>query len=1206
MAIRRSPGCGCCAGCEVVENEDLAYDLTAGEVYQLPGTVNDFNKIELTHLLPDGYFSHIDDWFDIGLYEYDPVQQQDVLIQNLRYQLMSLGQSYQYHATYVDDYLNNSLLPYPALDKWRGLGVRVDNEWHILQPDQYQAYAGVNDVCIVGTSAGTYERSITYVMTALANYNYKYVRSYDNEEISNNAIDTNRWKEQVCPGKKPIDYGFEKNRYVLFDGETSVSSKFFRYNKSSQDTDLTLISQDSFGFNQVSTNHTVSAGSITSSFSRTIPTDPYTFFLYNYELDSSNFIVSGASVITHPTTSVTGAGHFEVECDLAIVESGGSVDLRVFRTNGNSEAVDVDIFYNGATTTLSFAAGENYKTITVNSVSHSGLRSDISRHTDSVPAIPKDKYSLNHILIRKDSWEVGTDSLHWLAKSHSAAQDRYFWYKGAIPFEKDGSIWKGSVKVKVTSSKDVTLGFYGITKFRNDATCDPADENQKLCSVHSLCDTISDFSHYPIDFSDSGGTMYLPTSEKHVFIDGCETNHLFRDEGMNFLDAKYVYRKNERYDLYYRDLGEDPVYLILNYTPPSNSTPLNWTKNCDGVDTSYTTYTDYSNLPSGHVYFESSTVQDVNCSGYGGPSIATTHIPTLTGLPPVANMSPASIGDPEVVIMGKTTYCDDWSFLYGDRNYTYTDDGSSPFSEVVAKAEIYPNYGSLDQPPDDQTDTTYEIVVSSINFSATYKGAVFQWNGSSYDMIGQDRIYVLQSMPSGSVLTDQVYIDAITQPFWFFYDGSYYYIKPNSGSALTVEGPFGTPTDTVNSVSVTYEGKKKIQFALHYDGATSAGVNANGSIYDDGWFAGMPEYERAWLTKYVGVTDFDTTIAVTDASGTVTASPLPFIHTRQELDPIEECSLSICQDGALITDAIKVHPDTNQYGYWHVTMAPERNEVCDCSSEQWSSANTLTDRNDAFDVPSTANADCDWLDCVPSLNPVSFNFDYCTQPSDAKAVDSFFGIIEGDIIVPALTEGTFNYTSGDICDCPDLTAESASTAYYDFTNVPVWNGQLDRSDTVLGDTSSLIRSFDYTFIMPLIFNNGYMQLDRVLSEAYVDYDNLDSNGCKRTRYITHQDVCDYTDFPTVTLTESDLETPGDDSYNGYGWDYTKRELRFVSGYTIGTEQIVDWHDPDYQSKQLNDVCWKMRQFASATMSYVDVHPRYTSPQIKKFTTLWPK
>jgi len=76
MAIRRSPGCGCCAGCEVVENEDLAYDLTAGEVYQLPGTVNDFNKIELTHLLPDGYFSHIDDWFDIGLYEYDPVQQQ--------------------------------------------------------------------------------------------------------------------------------------------------------------------------------------------------------------------------------------------------------------------------------------------------------------------------------------------------------------------------------------------------------------------------------------------------------------------------------------------------------------------------------------------------------------------------------------------------------------------------------------------------------------------------------------------------------------------------------------------------------------------------------------------------------------------------------------------------------------------------------------------------------------------------------------------------------------------------------------------------------------------------------------------------------------------------------------------------------------------------------------------------------------------------
>jgi len=257
---------------------------------------------------------------------------------------MSLGQSYQYHATYVDDYLNNSLLPYPALDKWRGLGVRVDNEWHILQPDQYQAYAGVNDVCIVGTSAGTYERSITYVMTALADYNYRYQSSYDGELVGV-PVDTSRWKEQSCPSRKPVDYGFEKDRYVLFDGEASVSSKLFRYNKSSQDTDLTLISQDRFGFNKVSTNHTVSAGSIASSFTRTIPTDPYTFFLYNYELDSSNFIVGGASVITHPTTSVTGAGHFEVECDLAIVESGGSVDLRVFRTGGNSEAADVDIFY---------------------------------------------------------------------------------------------------------------------------------------------------------------------------------------------------------------------------------------------------------------------------------------------------------------------------------------------------------------------------------------------------------------------------------------------------------------------------------------------------------------------------------------------------------------------------------------------------------------------------------------------------------------------------------------------------------------------------------------------------------------------------------------------------------------------------------------------------------------------------------------------
>ena len=139
--------------------------------------------------------------------------------------------------------------------------------------------------------------------------------------------------------------------------------------------------------------------------------------------------------------------------------------------------------------------------------------------------------------------------------------------------------------------------------------------------------------------------------------------------------------------------------------------------------------------------------------------------------------------------------------------------------------------------------------------------------------------------------------------------------------------------------------------------------------------------------------------------------------------------------------------------------------------------------------------------------------------------------------------------------------------------------------------------------MPSMQNNGYMRTGQFLRQPGL---SRDGSGATLTGYVTYQDVCDYTDFPTVTLSESDLQDQGDPTYDSFGWDYTKRELRFVSGYTIGTEQIVDWHNPDYQSGELTDVCWKMRQFANATMSYVDVHPRYTSPQIKKFTTLWPK
>lgn len=1175
MAIRRSPGCTCCGGCDVVELDDLNYSLTAGEVYQLPGTINDFHKIELTNLLPEGYFASKDDWFDIGLYEYDAAQQQDVLIQNIRYQPLSLGHSYMYYGGANFEGMFERF-PYAMVDKWRGLGARINNDWHLIQPNLYNAAAGVTEACITSVSSGTFDGSVCRVITVLDEFLYRLQTSSDPSGSFNQAI---RMEKQNCLDEVDEQFGMQKSRYCLFSDETTFSTKVFRYNNTTSDTTARVKIQSS-----TDAFVTIPQGDVSASYTRS--TLPFNGINLNLYKPSNTFTpVFSSQVKVSSVASVTGPGHFEIECGTAFVETSGTVDIRVIRTGGNSEAVDVDVYYNGSTSTVNFSAGDNYKTITVNAVSHTGLRSEIDLHNDNTPPSGTSDLSLNHIYVRKDSWEIGSDTPHYLSKKHDTEQSRYYWYKGILPFEKDGTLWKGNVKLKVTSSKNVTLGSYGVTKVRNDATCDVADENQKLCPIHQTCNVISDFTHYAIDFSDSTGDMHLPDEEKHVFVNGCDTQHLFRGIGMDFESPYYVYRRNSRFDEYSRSMETDPIYLIDDYTPPTNTSFIT-TRDCDNVSTSYTHINDYTVLPSGYVFLgQVSSIVNVACISYLGGSELITHYADYDSTqhtPPITPQADTSIADT------KHSFCEDFAFSIGDRNYIYTTDSTSALYEVIARTGIRTNYVSSFDAPDDTSDTSFEIISSQYMGGYYFeKGVAFQWNGTAYDMIGQDRIHDVPVSFMQNRLSNQLYIDNITLPYWFFDDGSYYYLKPNSGSALTIEGPFSTPEDTTNSVSVTFEGKSKFTLDIHYSGAESNGIESN-SYYP----YGSSSLEYYWLRALDEVYDVENVITVTESSSSVVVSPVPLTAFRQLNDPYVTCGEDEpCSYSGI--DAVMFY----EFGsaYWESTIT-DSDPDCTCYDSSWI-VYEEDGRNPNFTPPASA-ADCDWLTCVPDMNPDEYAFRHCVRPQTAKAYAT----------IPTATTETYTAEVGTVCDCPnEMVSTEYTQSYLDFSSETEYDGTLFREAD--GYTTGIIKAVDLLdYLTPGIDQQGYMMGYAANGEG-LNYRHADKNSTGMTNYSAQADVCDYTDMPTLTFSESDLSNVYPEENYGNGSTFANRQFRFMTGYQFGELSIVDWHDPRYQDffgSTFSPVCWKMWEFANVTFNFIDVHPRYTSPQISKFATLWPK
>lgn len=149
------------------------------------------------------------------------------------------------------------------------------------------------------------------------------------------------------------------------------------------------------------TFHSFAPSDMSSSVTRTISSSG------TISAGSGSNVFNGQADIEYlPSASSTGRRIFYLECTRAYTTESGSVDIRIYRTGGNSSAVDVTLYNDGSYQTISFASGENYKTVTINGQVHDGLRDSLDHHTDSTPPKPLDSYTLKPITIRGESWNL--------------------------------------------------------------------------------------------------------------------------------------------------------------------------------------------------------------------------------------------------------------------------------------------------------------------------------------------------------------------------------------------------------------------------------------------------------------------------------------------------------------------------------------------------------------------------------------------------------------------------------------------------------------------------------------------------------------------------------------------------------------------------------------------------------------------------------
>jgi len=543
MGILRSPGCNCSCQCLLIDEADYNTDITANTLHEIPHTIPVNCAVDLTKLLPEGYFEdssnifkiHIKDtsgttthktltyqhvrdttnFFDIDSEEYT-FRPLNLSTGDIRYYFTEPSLINNYGSAYWDSFFRTSS-GYDLRFNKRYVQVNDGTDDYECSTVYKRQQVGQKFYRIKSVSAGDYKRQegIAYSLKS----------SFGSDALATDCAD-----EKI----RSSLWALEKNRYAFADNSTSQSIKLLRYNRvDGCDGDLETFvkivysggaSEDSQGFwadgTQTGTaNFSVSFNSGENATATARGEFP------NECADYVGTVGGNAQVYAIPTASQTGDGIFELETTTVYGQAGGSTSVRVYRTGGNSTAVDVVVAVGNSDVTLNFAAGDVYKDFTISHDTHDGL-------TFTAGMVPDNDFvsdSANRpmeLVLRKNTYEFGY--LDGVARDYETirrAAGIEYW-SDKVPFERDG--WSNSsVKVYVESNIDTTLETYKIYEIKHEANCSLAEDNAD-CPKYERCDAIPEYhsQQFDLDFDIGVSATYLPALS-FIHNDGCSSTHAY-------------------------------------------------------------------------------------------------------------------------------------------------------------------------------------------------------------------------------------------------------------------------------------------------------------------------------------------------------------------------------------------------------------------------------------------------------------------------------------------------------------------------------------------------------------------------------------------------------------------------------------------------------------------------------------------------------
>jgi hypothetical protein len=429
-------------------------------------------------------------------------------------------------------------------------------------------------------------------------------------------------------------FHIEKNGYAFLQSETTQNINVYRFHRNTYRSAIHLpVSEDHiytnviFNYEGISDeietdwpdglvtkthNYTKTFSSSGSGWISLSTKNDKTFYFplpNGYSDRSSGY----ADVNVLSTSSQTGDGHFKMEATVVNGLAGSTTSVRVYRTGGNSTAVDVVVAVGNSDQTLSFGAGDIYKEFTITHASHDGQTFTAGMTPTNDKFYPSDFKNPLEFIVRKDTYEFGNvDSLDQNFVKKVGGDELW---QDKIPFQRTG--WtNSSVKFYVTSNNNVLLEAYKIYEISHHPNCDIAGDNTD-CPDYNRCYVIPEYHSQQLDVTASLSISNHPPL-LYRLNDKCKSTKCYVNNRVEALidptggnefgiGGHFVVHNNSNAYLYYTD-----DHIKITETGPYTNTATVTEAYCGGEWTDYLNYF----IPTGCYLFDTTVIcREINCVG---------------------------------------------------------------------------------------------------------------------------------------------------------------------------------------------------------------------------------------------------------------------------------------------------------------------------------------------------------------------------------------------------------------------------------------------------------------------------------------------------------------------------------------------------------------------------------------------------------------